>query len=166
MKLLIPVDGSAASLAGVHHAIALARSGVGVDTVVLHVQPRLPRHIAQFSSRSARAALRAERSANALGPAIEALTRARTPFVALTDLGAPAARISAVAKREAVDEIVMGVGRHPQWLRWLNPSIAQGVMARTDIPVTVLARGQVGAFSRYAVPAGIVGIAAALWAVE
>jgi nucleotide-binding universal stress UspA family protein len=166
MKLLIPIDGSVASLAGVHHAIALARSGVEVDTVVLHVQPRLPRHIAQFSSRSARAALRAERSANALAPAIEALTRAKTPFVALTDLGTPAARIADVAKREAVDEIVMGVGRHPQWLRWLNPSIAQGVMARTDIPVTVLARGQVGAFSRYAVPAGIVGIAAALWSVE
>jgi nucleotide-binding universal stress UspA family protein len=166
MKLLIPIDGSVASLAGVHHAIALARSGVAVDTVVLHVQPRLPRHIAQFSSRSARAALRAERSANALAPAIEALTRAKTPFVALTDLGNPAARIADVAKREAVDEIVMGVGRHPQWLRWLNPSIAQGVMARTDIPVTVLARGQVGALSRYAVPAGIVGIAAVLWSVE
>jgi hypothetical protein len=39
-------------------------------------------------------------------------------------------------------------------------------MARTDIPVTVLARGQVGALSRYGVPAGIVGIAAVLWAVE
>ena len=166
MKLLIPVDGSQAALAGVHHAIALYRSGVEVDTVLLNVQPRLSRHIASFSSRSARTALRAERSANALAPAIEALTRAKTPFVALTDLGAPAARIAAVAMREAVDEIVMGVGRHPQWLRWLNPSIAQGVMARTDIPVTVLARGQVGALSRYGVPAGIVGIAAVLWAVE
>src|SRR6185295_15734622 len=151
MKLLVPVDGSQAALAGVHHAIALYRSGVQVDTVVLHVQPRLSKHIARFSSRSARSALRAERSAAALAPAIEALTRAKTPFVALSDLGAPAARIAAVATREAVDEIVMGVGRHPQWLRWLNPSIAQGVMARTDIPVTVLARGQIGALSRYGV---------------
>jgi len=166
MKLLIPVDGSRAALAAVDHVLALHRAGVDVQAVVLHVQPRMSRHIAQFSSRSSRAALRAERSANALAPAIEALTRAKTPFVALTDLGAPAARIAAVATREAVDEIVMGVGRHPQWLRWLNPSIAQGVMARTDIPVTVLARGRVGALSRYGVPAGIVGIAAVLWAVE
>jgi nucleotide-binding universal stress UspA family protein len=166
MKLLIPIDGSQAALAGVDHVIALHRAAVDVQAIVLHVRPRMHRHIAQFSSRSAREALRAERSAAALAPAIEALTRARTPFVALTDLGSPAARISAVAKREAVDEIVMGVGRHPQWLRWLNPSIAQGVMARTDIPVTVLARGQVGALSRYGVPAGIVGLAAVLWAVE
>ena len=166
MKLLIPVDGSQAALAGVHHAIGLHRAGVDVDIVVVHVQPRLHRHIARFSSRSARAALRAERSAAALAPAIELLCQSKTPFVALTDLGSPAERIAAVARREAVDEIVMGVGRHPQWLRWLNPSIAQGVMARTDIPVTVLARGEVGALSRYGVPAGIVGIAAVLWAVE
>jgi nucleotide-binding universal stress UspA family protein len=166
MKLLIPVDGSKAALAGVQHALALHRAGVDVHAIVLHVQPRLHRHIAQFSPRSARDALRAERSAAALAPAIELLTRAKAPFTALTDLGLPAPRIAAVAEREAVVEIVMGVGRHPEWLRWLNPSIAQGVMARTDIPVTVLARGRVGALQRYGVPAGIVGIAAVLWAVE
>ena len=166
MKLLIPIDGSEAALAGVHHAIALHRSGVDVDTVVLHVQPRMHRHIAQFSSRTARNALRAERSAQALAPAIELLSTSQTPFTALTELGAPSARIAAVAEREAVDEIVMGVGRHPQWLRSLNPSIAQGVMARTDIPVTVLARGRVGALQRYGVPAGVIGVAAVLWAVD
>jgi nucleotide-binding universal stress UspA family protein len=166
MKLLIPIDGSEAALAGVHHALALHRAGVAVQAIVLHVQPRLPRHIARFTSKSARDALRAERSAAALAPAIELLSNSRTSFAALTDLGLPATRIAAVAQRESVDEIVMGVGRHPQWLRWLNPSIALGVMARTDIPVTVLARGRVGALQRYAVPAGIVGLAAALWAVE
>jgi nucleotide-binding universal stress UspA family protein len=166
MKLLIPVDGSQAALAAVHHALALHAAGVAVQAIVLNVQPLMHRHIGQFSSRAARDALRAERSAAALAPAIELLSGSQTPFVALTDLGSPAARIAAVATREAVDEIVMGVGRHPQWLRWLNPSIAQGVMARTDIPVTVLARGQVGALSRYGVPAGLVGIAAVLWAVE
>ena len=56
----------------------------------------------------------------------------------------------------------MGTGRHPQWLRWLNPSIAQGVMQRTDIPVTVLARGRTGALERYALPVGLAGIAALL----
>lgn len=166
MKLLVPVDGSQAALAGVHHAVALHRAAVDIEVIVLHVQPRMHRHIARFSAKAARDALRAERSAAALAPAIELLSRSKTPFAALTDLGAPAARIAAVARREAVEEIVMGVGRHPQWVRWLNPSIAEGVMARTDIPVTVLARGHVGALQRYGVPAGIVGIAALLWTVE
>jgi hypothetical protein len=48
-----------------------------------------------------------------------------------------------IAERERVDEVIMGVGRHPEWLRWFNPSISRGVMARTDIPVTVLNRGHV-----------------------
>ena len=72
----------------------------------------------------------------------------------------PVGRIVAVAEGERVDEIMMGVGRHPAWLGWLRPSIAQGVMARTDIPVTVLARGRVSRLQRFAVPAGLAGIAA------
>jgi nucleotide-binding universal stress UspA family protein len=88
------------------------------------------------------------------------------PFRALTELGSPAERIAALAEREGVDEIMMGVGRHPAWLRWLNPSIAQGVMARTDIPVTVFARGRPGRLERFALPAGVAGLAALLLTAE
>jgi nucleotide-binding universal stress UspA family protein len=166
MKIVIPVDGSPAALAAVHHAVALAQAGIEVQAIALHVQPRMHRHISQFTSRAARDALRAERSAKALGSAITLLTESRVSFVALTELGNPAERIAAVAEREGADEIVIGVGRHPAWLRWLNPSIARGVMERTDIPVTVLTRGRVGALQRYGVPAGVAGVAAILWAVE
>lgn len=166
MKVLIPVDGSQASFAAIEHAVGLHRSGVRTLAVVLNVQAPMHRHISRYTSQAARAGLRADRSAAAMAPALEALTRAGVPFVALSVMGAPATAIAHVAEREAVDEIVMGVGRHPEWLRWLNPSIARGVMARTDIPVTVLARGKVGALQRYGVPAGIAGIAALLWAVE
>jgi nucleotide-binding universal stress UspA family protein len=166
MKVLIPLDGSIAAGAALYHAMALFRAGVPIRAVLLHVQPRFHRHIAQFTGRAARDALRAERSAAALTPAIEALTRCELPFVAMTEIGTPAECIARAAEREAVAEIVMGVGRHPAWLRWLNPSIAEAIMARTDIPVTVLARGHAGAFERYAVPVGLAGIAALLWAVD
>jgi nucleotide-binding universal stress UspA family protein len=166
MKVLIPLDASEAARAALYHVRSLFQAGVPVQALLLHVQPRFHRHIAQFTSRAARDALRAERSAAALTPAIEDLTRWQLPFVAMTEIGAPAECIAKVAEREAVDEIVMGVGRHPAWLRWVNPSIAEAVMARTDIPVTVLARGHAGAFERYAVPVGVAGIAALLWAVD
>jgi nucleotide-binding universal stress UspA family protein len=166
MKVLIPVDGSPAALSALLHVGSLSQSGVPVEALLLNVQPRFHRHVSQFSSRGARDALRAERSAAAMAPAIEALARCRLPFRALSEIGNVAERVAAVAEREKVDEIVMGTGRHPQWLRWLNPSIAQAVMERTDIPVTVLARGRVGAFERYAVPAGVAGIAALLIAAE
>ena len=166
MKILIPLDASAAARAALDHAHALSLAGIPVLAVLLHVQPRFHRHIAQFTTRRARDALRAERSAVALAPAIDRLTQWRLPFVALTEVGAPAECIARVAEREAVDEIVMGVGRHPAWLRALNPSIAEAVTQRSDIPVTVLARGRAGALERYALPAGIAGIAALLWAAE
>ena len=163
MKVLIPVDSSRQALAPIAH---LAHSRVPAEVLVLNVQPRLHRHISRFTSRAAREALRAERSAAAMAAAIEALAAAGIPFRALTEVGAPAERIAAAAEREGVDEVMIGVGRHPAWLRWLNPSIAQGVMARTDIPVTVLSRGRPGAVERYALPAGVAGVAALLLAAD
>jgi nucleotide-binding universal stress UspA family protein len=166
MKVLVPVDASAAALAPVAHLEALARSGVQMEVLVLNVQPRFHRHVSQFSSRKARDLLRQERSRIAMARAIEALSRTPLRFSAFTEIGRVAERIAAVAERERVDEIMMGVGRHPNWLRWINPSIAQGVMALTDIPVSVLARGQASMLERYAVPAGVAGLAALLIASE
>jgi nucleotide-binding universal stress UspA family protein len=166
MKILVPVDASRAALAPIAYIETLARSGVQVEVLILNVQPRFHRHVARFTSRAARDGVRAERSRAAMAQAIEALSLRRIKFRALTEVGVPAERIALVAEREHVDEVMMGVGRHPAWLRWVNPSIAQGVMERTDIPVTVLARGKAGAFERYAVPAGVAGLAALLIAAE
>jgi nucleotide-binding universal stress UspA family protein len=166
MKILIPVDASQAALAPLAHIQSLQRASVGVEVLVLNVQPRFHRHVAQFTNRAAREALRAERSRTAMARAIEALSEAGVPFRAMAEVGRPAEQIAAVAEREQVDEVIMGVGRHPAWLRWVNPSIAHGVMERTDIPVTVFARGQAGAFERYAVPVGMAGLAALLLATE
>jgi nucleotide-binding universal stress UspA family protein len=166
MKILVPVDASEAALAPVAYLETLARAGVDLEVLVLNVQPRFHRHVSQFTSRGARDGLRAERSRAAMARAIEALALRNIPFRAFAEVGNPAERIAAIAERERVDEVMMGVGRHPAWLRWVNPSIAQAVMERTDIPVTVLARGQAGAFERYALPAGVAGIAALLLAGE
>ncbi len=166
MKYLIPVDASKAALLPVDHLEAAMRRGAEVEAVVLNVQPRFHRHVARFTRRTDRDALRAERSRAAMAGAIERLSRAGIPFVATTEVGSPAERIAAVAKAEHVDEILMGVGRHPEWLRWLNPSIAQGVVARTDIPVAVMARGKESAFERYLLPAGVAGLAALLIAAD
>jgi len=166
MKILIPVDASQAALAPVDHVAALVRRGVKAEALVLNVQRRFPQHIARFTRKADRDGLRAERSRDAMAEAIERLSQAGVPFRAMAELGVPAERIAAVAERENVDEVMIGVGRHPAWLRWANPSIAQGVMELTDIPVTVLARGRAGAFERFALPAGLAGLAALFYAAE
>jgi nucleotide-binding universal stress UspA family protein len=166
MKILVPVDASEAALAPISYLETLARSGVPLEVLVMNVQPRFHRHVARFTSRAARDGVRAERSRAAMARAIEALSLAGLPFRAFAETGMPAERIAAVAEREQVDEVMMGVGRHPMWLRWVNPSIAQGVMERTDVAVTVFARGHASAMQRYAVPVGVAGLAALLIASE
>jgi nucleotide-binding universal stress UspA family protein len=164
MKYLIPVDASDAALAPIEHLERARRRGDPVEALVLNVQPRYPRHIARFARKADRDALRAERSRAAMARAIAGLSRAGIAFRALTEVGPIAERIAAVAEAEGVDQIMMGVGRQPQWLSGLNPSIAQAVVARSDVPVAVIARGNASALERYLIPAGVV--AALLLAAE
>lgn len=166
MKILIPVDASQAALAPVDRLAALQRRGARHEALVLNVQPRFHRHISGFTRKADRDALRAERSRAAMAEAIERLSDAGVALRAMTDLGRPAERIAAIAEAERVDEVMIGVGRHPAWLRFVNPSIAQEVMELTDIPVTVLARGRAGAVERFALPAGLAGLAVLLYAAE
>jgi len=166
MRYLIPVDSSRAALLPIDHLETAVGRGASIEAIVLNVQPRMHRHISQFTRKADREALRGERSRAAMAEAIERLARAGIAFRAMTAVGSPAEGIAAVAEAEQVDEILMGVGRHPRWLRWLNPSIAQGVVARTDIPVAVMARGRESAFERYVVPAGFAGLAALLIAAD
>ena len=166
MKILIPVDASQVALAPIDHLASLATRGIEVEALVLNVQPHFSQYIARFTNKADRDSLRAERSGAAMAAAIEHLSQAGVPFRAMTELGIPAERIAAVAEREEVDEVMIGVGRHPAWLRWVNPSIAHGVMDLTDIPVAVLSRGRAGALERYALPVGLAGLAALLYAVE
>jgi nucleotide-binding universal stress UspA family protein len=166
MKYLIPLDASQASLAPVEHLERAARRGTALEVVVLNVQPRFHKHIANHTRKADRDAMRAERSRAAMAQAIDRLSQAGIPLRAVAEVGPVAERIAAVAAAERVDEILMGTGRHPAWLRWLNPSVAQEVLARTDIPVTVFARGKQSTLERYALPAGVAGLAALILAAE
>jgi len=168
MKFLVPVDTSTPELAPIEHIEHAVRLGNKVEVLVLNVQPRFDGRVSQFTCRADRDAFRAERSRAAIAGVVERLARNRIPFRATMEIGAPAERIAAVAEAEQVDEILIGVRRHSGWLRWLMPSAAQEIAARTDVPVTVVARGKESALERYVIPgvAGLAAIAALLLSVE
>ena len=159
MKYLIPVSSSKAALASVEHLIAAKRRGAQVEALLLNVQNPFSRRVSQLSGASDRDALHAERSRSAMASAIELLSRAGIPFRAMTDVGTPAERIAALAESQRVDEILMGVHRHPEWLGWLLPSMPRAVVARTDVPVLVLGRGGAGTAQDYLLWAGLAGVA-------
>ena len=106
MKYLIPLEGSAASLASIEHLERMARCGVSVEAVLLNVQPRFHRHIAQFTRRRDRDAWRMERSLAAMAPAAGRLAKAGIPFQRRAEIGDPEERIAAVAEVERVDDIL------------------------------------------------------------
>jgi nucleotide-binding universal stress UspA family protein len=169
MRYLVPVNSSKAALVPIDHLVVANRKGLKVEAVLLNVQRPFNRRVSRFTRKSDRDALRAERSRAVMATAIEHLSRAGVSFRALTEVGSPAERIAAVAESQKVDEILMGVGRHLQWLRWLYPSMPQAVVAHTDVPVAVMARGKVSPLERYLIFAGfagMAGIAALLLAAE
>ena len=104
-----------------------------------------------------------------MASAIELLSRAGIPFRAMTDVGSPAERIAALAESQRVDEILMGVRRHPRWLQWLLPSMPRSIVALTEVPVLVLGRGAVSPAQSYlfwASLAGAAGLVALLLAAD
>jgi nucleotide-binding universal stress UspA family protein len=170
MKFLIPVNSAEAALAPIDHLVAANRQGNKVEALLLNVQRPFNRRVSRFTRRVDRDAFRAERSRAIMASAIELLSRAGIPFRAMTTLGSPAERIAEVADAQRVDEILMGVGRHPQSLAWLYPSMPRAVAAHTDVPVVVLARGKASKTDRYllwaSIAGGVAGIAALLLSVD
>lgn len=151
MKLLVPVNGSKASLAAVRHAAHLARTR-NDEIVLLNVQPRLNAHAGRFTSRAAQEGLRAERSALALAEAGALLRAAGIAFRSATAAGQVGARVVEVARALRVDQIVLGATRRAAWWQALFSPLPR-ILDRAEIPVIVIGEGRSGPFERYAVPA-------------
>jgi hypothetical protein len=128
MKYLIPVDSTPASLEPIGHLERMARCGLRVEAVLLNVQPRLHRHIAQFTRHKDRDAWRRERSLAAMAPAAERLAAAGIPYRMIADTGTRVERIAAVAAAERVDDILRGEKRGPVD-RYLVPAGLAGLAA-------------------------------------
>jgi hypothetical protein len=129
MKFLIPIVAAQDATASLERLERAARSGAAVEAVLLNVQPLFNRHIAQFTRKSDRDALRAERSRAATALAAERLSRAGIPFRVIAESGEPAERIAAVAARERVDGILTGNGQQSALERYALPASIAGLAA-------------------------------------
>ena len=121
MKFLIPIGAAQDATASLERLERAARGGAAVEAVLLNVQPLFNRHIAQFTRRTDRDALRAERSRAATAQAAERLSRAGIPFRVIADAGEPRERIAAIAARERVDGILTGTGHQNALERYAVP---------------------------------------------
>lgn len=151
MKVLVPVNGSKASLAAVNHAIKLLRGAKG-DVILVNAQPKLPSHIARFTSGASRRALRAERAARSLAGARALLDAAGIRYEVVAATGTVAEAVADVASRTPVDQVIVGATRRAGWWQAMFSPVPR-IIDLVNVPVSVIGSGRSGAFERLGVPA-------------
>jgi YjbE family integral membrane protein len=155
LNVLVPIEGSENSLAALRHAVEEYRRDHDLRLHLLHVQPRLSRHIARFVKPSDRNAWHHERAEAALAKARELLERAGVPYQEQWVMGDRAQEICHAAQRLNCHHIVMGTARKNSLTRMLEDSVTNSVLQNATVPVEVVVGRSVSALERWGVPTGV-----------
>jgi len=126
-----------------------------LDIHVLNVQRPFSKHVAQFTSRQARMELHQEQAEKALEPARQALDQSGIPYTVHTEVGDMADCIANAARRLRCDRIVMSTARKSSLVRLVQHSVTNQVIARTTVPVEVIAGHAASRLERIGIPAGV-----------
>jgi nucleotide-binding universal stress UspA family protein len=140
-KILIPVDGSPASLRAVDFAIEMVGHNWGTSLVLLHVANLPAIDLASASGPIATDWLQeavAQASAKALKDATGKCDRSSVAFTTLIRTGQTAKTIVEVARSEDVKHIVMGTRGLGGIQGLLLGSVATQVIHLAEVPVTLI----------------------------
>ena len=140
-KVLVAVDGSAASLRAVDFAIELMGQNPATSLLLLHVQNVPAIELAGASDAMATNWLQeaaSQTSAEALKDAIGKSERAGVTFDTLVRTGQTAEAIARVAREEAVKHIVMGTRGLGGIKGLLLGSVATQVIHLAEVPITLI----------------------------
>jgi nucleotide-binding universal stress UspA family protein len=111
MKILLPVDGSAASLAAVRHALALRASGLESSYVLANVQePPSLYEVVTAHDAEVLSAVRRSAGEDLLAPAEALLRDAGAEWESEVAGGDPGHVLVDLAENYGCDAVVMGVG--------------------------------------------------------
>jgi nucleotide-binding universal stress UspA family protein len=140
-KILVPVDGSPASLRAVDFAIELMGQRPETSLVLLHVHNISALGLAGASEAMATGWLEeaaSQSSAKALKDAIRKCEGGGVVFETLTGAGQPAETIADVARKDGADQIVMGTRGLGGIKGLLLGSIATQVIHLVEVPITLI----------------------------
>ncbi|MCY7371496.1 MAG: universal stress protein [Polaromonas sp.] len=154
-RVLVPSDGSANSQYGVRHVVNEFMKNPDVDIHVLNVQGPLSKRVAQFTSNRVQMEFLQERAGKALEPARQLLDRYGITYTVHTEVGDKADCIVDAARRLRCDRIVMSTARKSSLVRLVEHSVTNQVIARTTVPVEVIAGDAASSLERVGIPAGI-----------
>jgi len=150
MRILVPDIDAVNSLPAVRCLVRQFLDGERFEVHLLHVRTAIDRAAAD----------------RALQPARTLLEKFHVPYAVHLEAGDKVRTIREVAHRVAADRIVMGAARAWSATRLREDSVIQEVLETTRIPVTLVSGKSVSPVERYAVSAGMAGLAALLLAAE
>jgi nucleotide-binding universal stress UspA family protein len=141
MRILVPVDGSAASLRALDHALSLVKGRADAELVLVNVQSRDTLDVSDFTavvSADSDRALATRRSETALKRAVAACRKGDVHFETRAELGPVAETIDRVAREVDAEQIVMGTRGLGKIGRLFLGSIAAEVTRLAAVPVTLV----------------------------
>jgi nucleotide-binding universal stress UspA family protein len=137
-KVLIPVDGSPASLRAVDFAIKMASQNPDSSLVLLNVQNISAMALAGAAMASDLQEAASQASGEALNEAIGKLEAAGAVFKTLVRSGQAAETIAQVAREEDIQHIVMGTRGLGSIQGLLMGSVATKVIHLAEVPITLI----------------------------
>jgi len=164
--VLLPMSDSAAARAAARDLISRLKLDAGVRVHVLHVAPRMPRHVTRFLKGDERQKWLAERSQGALTQVVHELEAGRVDHVVhLRSARNITSEIIKLAEEMRCERIVVGSVRKSDIVRLFTGSVTGRLLARSTVPVEVVLDGEASLITRIGVPAGV-GLALVALALE
>ena len=137
-KILIPVDGSPASLRAVDFAIEMANQNPGTSLVLLNVQNLSATDLTGVAMGSDWQEAASVASAKALKEAVGKAEAAGIAFKSIVRTGQTAEAIAQAAHDEGIEHIVMGTRGLGSIQGLLLGSVAMKVIHLAEIPITLI----------------------------
>lgn len=136
--ILVPVDGSPASLRAVDALIDRIKKGLRTRIYLINVQPLLPQAVTTFVGKSTVRDFHRDAGKEALKKACAKLDKAKVPHEVEIAIGDIAETIAAFASKIKCDEIVMGTRGHGQIANLLLGSSTTKLLHLSRVPVTLV----------------------------
>lgn len=138
LRILVPTDGSAPSLRAAQHVLDLAARGLALEVHLLNVQPAVRGVAASLVSHADLDSYHRDEGMKALAASLSLVEAAGLTPHAHVGVGNPGETVLAFAQRLQCAQIVMGTRGHGAVAELLLGSVAQHVVSRATVPVTLL----------------------------
>lgn len=134
MKVLLPTDGSPASLAAVHHALHLRREGLPLQFVLINVQPPATLYeVVVTHDTEALSEIKRGAGADLLAPAEALLDAAQAEYESEVASGEPETLLLELLENYGCEAVIVGAARP----RGLGP-VATALLTHSPVPVTLV----------------------------